>query len=133
MKDTTPCPYGCGTSLRSWRPTTYTRPQEDRSGHGDGHEHTAERCRDALIERLGETELSRRGTAHEAFAHRRAREASDRIAFGYAEERNEARVERDAAILVVDAVRAWAQAECGATEAEVVLAKLAAYDDARVR
>ena len=123
MKDTTPCPYGCGTSLRSWRPTTYTRPQEARSGHGDGHEHTAERCRDALIERLGETELSRRGTAQEAFAHKRAREASDRIALGYA-------TERDAAIVVVDAVRAWAQAECGATEADAVLAKLAAFDDA---
>jgi hypothetical protein len=31
---------------------------------------------------------------------------------------------------VIDAVRAWAAAECGATEGEAVLAALAAFDDA---
>jgi hypothetical protein len=34
---------------------------------------------------------------------------------------------------LLDALRDWTRSECGATEAEIVIARLAAYDDAVLR
>ena len=34
---------------------------------------------------------------------------------------------------LLDALRVWERSECGATEAEIVLARLSAYDDAVLR